>query len=86
MELLDTIKQNARKHNMRIVLPEGYEETLRTGTNEIKNPSLSEFYNKIKLIISGDLFEVNRINTIVKMNTGQFNYLLDDYISSNTGQ
>ncbi|MBG0859809.1 MAG: phosphate acetyltransferase [Bacteroidales bacterium] len=26
MELLDTIKLNARKHNMRIVLPEGYEE------------------------------------------------------------
>jgi phosphate acetyltransferase len=26
MELLDNIKQNARKHNMRIVLPEGYEE------------------------------------------------------------
>lgn len=26
MELLDIIKQNARKHDMRIVLPEGYEE------------------------------------------------------------
>ena len=26
MELLDHIKQNARKHNKRIVLPEGYEE------------------------------------------------------------
>lgn len=26
MELIDRIKQNARKHNMRIVLPEGYEE------------------------------------------------------------
>ena len=26
MELLDRIKQNAKKHNMRIVLPEGYEE------------------------------------------------------------
>jgi phosphate acetyltransferase len=26
MELLDKIKQNARKHNKRIVLPEGYEE------------------------------------------------------------
>jgi phosphate acetyltransferase len=26
MELLDTIKQNARKHDKRIVLPEGYEE------------------------------------------------------------
>nr|MCU0363970.1 phosphate acyltransferase [Bacteroidales bacterium] len=26
MELLDTIKQNAKKYNKRIVLPEGYEE------------------------------------------------------------
>ena len=26
MELLDSIKQNAKKHNKRIVLPEGYEE------------------------------------------------------------
>jgi len=26
MDLMDTIKQNARKHNKRIVLPEGYEE------------------------------------------------------------
>lgn len=26
MELLNVIKENARKHNMRIVLPEGYEE------------------------------------------------------------
>jgi phosphate acetyltransferase len=26
MELLDRIKENAKKHNMRIVLPEGYEE------------------------------------------------------------
>ena len=26
MELLDRIKQNAKNHNKRIVLPEGYEE------------------------------------------------------------
>ncbi|HEX2975295.1 MAG TPA: phosphate acyltransferase, partial [Bacteroidales bacterium] len=26
MELLERIKENARRHNMRIVLPEGYEE------------------------------------------------------------
>ncbi len=29
MELLDNIKLNARKHNKRIVLPEGYEGALR---------------------------------------------------------
>ncbi|HEX2922132.1 MAG TPA: phosphate acetyltransferase [Bacteroidales bacterium] len=37
MELLDTIKENARKHNMRIVLPEGYEErNLRAADEAIK--------------------------------------------------
>jgi phosphate acetyltransferase len=37
MELLDRIKENARKHNMRIVLPEGYEErNLRAADEAIK--------------------------------------------------
>jgi phosphate acetyltransferase len=37
MELLERIKQNARKHNMRIVLPEGYEErTIKAADIAIK--------------------------------------------------
>jgi phosphate acetyltransferase len=38
MELLDRIKENARKHNMRIVLPEGYEErNLRAADEAIRD-------------------------------------------------
>lgn len=37
MELLESIKQNAKKHGMRIVLPEGYEErNLRAADEAIK--------------------------------------------------
>lgn len=37
MELLESIKENARKHNMRIVLPEGYEErNIRAADEAIK--------------------------------------------------
>ena len=37
MDLLDTIKLNAKKHNKRIVLPEGYEErTIKAADIAIK--------------------------------------------------
>jgi len=53
MELLDHIKQNARKHNMRIVLPEGYEE--RT----IKAADIAIQENLAQIILIGDPAEIN---------------------------
>jgi phosphate acetyltransferase len=53
MELLDRIKQNARKHNMRIVLPEGYEE--RT----IKAAEIAIQENLAQIILIGDPDEIN---------------------------
>ncbi len=52
MELLDHIKQNARKHNKRIVLPEGYEErTIRAADIAIEE-SLAQ------IILIGDPGEI----------------------------
>jgi len=48
MELLDSIKQNARKYNKRIVLPEGYEE--RT----IKAADIAIAENLAQIILIGD--------------------------------
>jgi phosphate acetyltransferase len=48
MELLDRIKLNAKKHNMRIVLPEGYEE--RT----IKAADIAISENLAQIILIGD--------------------------------
>jgi phosphate acetyltransferase len=53
MELLDRIKQNARKHNMRIVLPEGYEE--RT----IKAVDIAIQEELAQIILIGDPDEIN---------------------------
>jgi phosphate acetyltransferase len=53
MELLDRIKQNARKHNMRIVLPEGYEE--RT----IKAADIAIQEELAQIILIGDPDEIN---------------------------
>jgi phosphate acetyltransferase len=53
MELLDRIKQNARKHNMRIVLPEGYEE--RT----IKAADIALQEELARIILIGDPLEIS---------------------------
>jgi phosphate acetyltransferase len=52
MELLDSIKQNARKYNKRIVLPEGYEE--RT----IKAADIALAEGLAQIILLGDPAEI----------------------------
>lgn len=53
MELLDHIKQNAKKHNKRIVLPEGYEE--RT----IKAADIAIEEGLAQIILIGDQDEIH---------------------------
>jgi phosphate acetyltransferase len=52
MELLDRIKENARKHNMRIVLPEGYEE------RNIKAADIALQEGLAQIILIGDPAEI----------------------------
>lgn len=58
------------------VIPPGYPETLLTGENQIHDPGVAKYYDKLALIIRGDLFAPQRLEAIWKMNTGQYNYLL----------
>lgn len=53
MELLDRIKLNARKHNMRIVLPEGYEE------RNIRAADVAIEENLARIILIGDPEEIS---------------------------
>ncbi len=53
-------------------LPSGYYETVLTGENQIKDPSLAEFYNAVRLVTQAPLFSEGRINAIWKMNTGSY--------------
>lgn len=68
-------------HNERGI-PAGYIKTLETGENVIENESLHEYYDKLSLIISGKIFEKERLIMIFKMNTGSYDYLIDEYVKS----
>jgi arabinofuranosyltransferase len=58
-------------------IPIGYERTLVTGENCLVDPKLAHYYEQVKLIIAGDLWDRRRWRAIWKMNTGQFDHLID---------
>lgn len=65
-------------------VPAGYRETVwvRDGENNIENEDLKQYYEVIKLITRGDLFNRDRIKAIIDMNTGKYDYLIDNYVST----
>ena len=61
-------------------LPEGYLETLQSGENKIADPSLALFYDKLQFVVAGPLNDWSRIPETWKLNTGQYDYLLEEYL------
>lgn len=60
-------------------IPAVYVDTVLIGVNVIKNPSLKEYYVKIHLIVSGDLFDFERLKTAFEINIGKYDYLIKKY-------
>ncbi len=60
-------------------IPEGYLETLKSGENKIIDPDLAKYYEKLSIIIKGDLWDWNRLKEIWNFNVGKYDYLIDDY-------
>ncbi len=65
-------------------LPPGYLETLETGENKIIDPNLSLYYEKLTLIVRGNLWSSERLLTILEFNLGAYDHLLDEYIALNS--
>lgn len=63
-------------------IPDGYLETLLYDTNKIRDKDLAEYLEIIRLITRGDLFSKDRINAVIHMNLGDYDYLLDSYKST----
>ena len=68
--------QHWRIGHMHRAVPAGYDETISTGRNYLADPDLARYYDKLALIIREDVFASDRLATIWKMNTGQYEYLL----------
>ena len=60
-------------------IPRGYIETIRTGINHIEDPNLHAYYEKLNILIKGDVWNTNRFKEIWNFNLGKYNYLLENY-------
>ena len=67
-------------------LPKGYQQSVGTGQNRIENPSLREYYDKLLLVMTGDLFSRERLKTILDLNRGRYDHLLSEYESDKKAQ
>ncbi|MDE3061030.1 MAG: hypothetical protein KGJ06_08460 [Pseudomonadota bacterium] len=63
-------------------IPSGYVEALKTGSTAQMNPALAKYYRKLRLIISGNLWDSERLREILLFNLGDYDYLIDEYIKS----
>lgn len=60
-------------------LPSGYVETLGGEENRLADPSLREFYDRLRLVTRGPLWSWDRFEAILALNAGRFDPLLERY-------
>jgi arabinofuranosyltransferase len=60
------------------IIPEGYEETLASGMNQIQDADIALYYDKLSYIVKGPLWDWGRVSEIWKLNTGKYDYLIEN--------
>lgn len=51
------------------IIPDGYRESLQRDDNLIRNPDIHKLYDKILLVVRGELFSRERFKAIWELNT-----------------
>ena len=51
-------------------IPPGYVESLASGTNQIADPQLHAYYDRLKAVVSGPIFSAGRFGSIWYLNAG----------------
>ena len=60
------------------IIPDGYEETLVSGTNLIQNANVASYHDKLSIVVKGPLWDWNRIREIWNLNAGHYDYLIEN--------
>lgn len=63
-------------------LPEGYVESIELDENRIRDPHLAEYYDKIRRITRGPLWDRQRWIAIWKIHLGGYDHLIDAYLEA----
>ena len=62
-------------------IPAGYTRFLRSGSPELMDPNLAGYYTPLHLIVSGDLLDTNRLETIILFNLGYYDHFKNAYLN-----
>jgi len=65
------------------IIPRGYLYAVKTGSTEKMDPDLAKYYEKLRLITSGELTDPERLKTIVEFNMGKYDHWKRDYLLCN---
>lgn len=57
-------------------IPDGYIESIETGSNKLRDPNLRAYYDIIRIITRGSLFTTERMKAIININLGRYDYLI----------
>ena len=60
------------------IIPDGYEETLASGTNQIQDADIASYYDKLSFVVRGPLWDWWRILEIWNLNTGKYDHLIEN--------
>ena len=63
-------------------MPAGYFHARKYGNVSAMHPSLGQYYQKLSIIISGELLSAERLKTILAFQLGHYDHLLDDYLAT----
>lgn len=69
-----------RSGHMARPMPEGYLESLETGENRIADPDLKRYYDAIRRITRGPLWDAARLRAVVRLNLGAYDSSLRAYV------
>ncbi|MCX6056523.1 MAG: hypothetical protein NTZ74_16740 [Chloroflexi bacterium] len=58
-------------------MPAGYTESISQGKNLIEDNEMRIYYDRLSLITQGDIFDIQRLKTIIKMNLGFYDSMID---------
>jgi len=64
--------------HFRHIIPKGYVETIKAGENLIEDKNIALYYDKLSFVIKGNLWDWTRIVEIWNLNTGKYDYLLEN--------
>lgn len=61
-------------------IPEGYEDAVHYGRLERMQPDLARYYEKLRLITQGELWDGERFKTIIRFNLGEYDRFRQLYL------